>query len=267
MLARLIRLGWAHEISASATPNAARLLPQFRDWPVADVRRYGLPWQGGFTGIVYNAEVTHRPVTSISDLLTSPDLHGKVSLSTDMRDVLSLVMLESGIDPYTFTEREFSAALAVLSRAVQAGQIGLVSNYYGPSLIKGTVAASVGWAGDVLFFQEDHPAIHFAWPKAGGLLWMDYMMIPANAAHAHNAERLMNFYYEPEVAAQLSAYERYLCPVQGTQAAMRRLAPALASEPFIFPTPEILRNGHYFKILTPSQANRYTSAYEETVGL
>ena len=268
VVSQLIQLGWTQRLSPAAVPNASRLLPQFRDWPVPDVRRHSLPWQCGFTGIVYNMTVTHRPVTSMRDLLTSPDLRGKVSLSTDMRDVLSLVMLDMGIDPATFTEREFGAALATLGRAAQSGQIKTVTNYYGPALLKGTIAACVGWAGDVLELREQqHPNIYFTWPKAGGLLWSDNMVIPAYAQHTENAERLMNFYYEPGIAAQLSDYERYMCPLMGAEAAMQQINPGLVGERYIFPTPGILRNGHFFKILTPEQNARYIASYQRAVGL
>jgi spermidine/putrescine transport system substrate-binding protein len=267
VVAELIQLGWAQPLSPALLSNGSRLLPRFRDWPTPDVRRYSLPWQCGFTGIVYNLAVTHRPVTSMTDLLTSPDLHGKVSLPTDYQDVVALVMLDIGIDPATFTDREFGAALAVLNRAVQAGQITMVTNYYGPDLLKGTIAASVGWAGDVLYFREQDPDIYFTWPKAGGYIWSDNMVIPARARHTENAERLMNFYYEPDIAAQLSMYERYMCPVLGTQDAMRRLDPGLADEKYIFPTPGLLDSGHFFKILTPQQNSGYTASYQNIVGL
>jgi spermidine/putrescine transport system substrate-binding protein len=267
VVAELIQLGWAQPLSPALLANGSRLLPKFRDWPVPDVRRYSLPWQCGFTGIVYNLAVTHRPVTSMTDLLTSPDLRGKVSLPTDYQDVVALVMLDIGINPATFTDREFGAALAVLNRAVQAGQITMVTNYYGPDLLKGTIAASVGWAGDVLYFSEQNPDIYFTWPKAGGYIWSDNMVIPARARHTENAERLMNFYYEPDIAAQLSMYERYMCPVLGTQDAMRRLDPGLAKEKYIFPTPGLLDSGHFFKILTPQQNSGYTASYQNIVGL
>ena len=100
-----------------------------------------------------------------------------------------------------------------------------MTNYYGPDLLKGTIAAGVGWAGDVLSFREQNPDIYFTWPKGGGHIWSDNMVIPAGARHAENAERLMNFYYEPDIAAQLSKYERYMCLVLGTQDAMRRARP------------------------------------------
>src|ERR1019366_1206285 len=138
------------------------------DWVVADLRRYSLPWQCGFTGIVYNAKATRRPVTSMRDLLTSPDLHGKVSLATEMRDVLTLVMLDMGINPVNFTSREFAAAVKVVGKAAQAGQIGIVTNYYLSEMINGTVAAAVGWAGDYLNVRAQNPDIRFTWPQAGG---------------------------------------------------------------------------------------------------
>ena len=265
VVAQLIRLGWAEPLSPDLVPDAGRLLPRFRDWPVPDVRRYSLPWQGGFTGIVYNARVTGRPVTGVMDLLTSADLRGKVTLVEDMRDVTGLVMLELGSDPGDFSQAEFAAAVSVLQRSVQSGQVAYVSNYYLPPLIKGRIAACVGWAGDALF--ASNPDIRFAWPATGGMIWTDNMVIPAFAAHRENAERLIAWYYQPRIAAQLSAYEMYLCPVSGSQAAMRRLDPALAAQRYIFPSAELLASGHTFRVLTPAESAAFTSSDQAAVGL
>jgi spermidine/putrescine transport system substrate-binding protein len=267
VVAEMIRLGWAHRLSPQTVPNADRLLPHFANYPVPEVSHYSLPWQGGFTGIVYNSAVTRRPVTSMRDMLTSPDLRGKVSLATEMRDVLTLVMLDMGIDPVTFTSREFGAAVSALGKAAQAGQFGLVTDYYGPALLKGTIGAAVGWSGDYLNFRLQNPHIEFTWPKAGGGLWTDNMVIPAGARHAENAERLMSFYYEPAIAAQLSAFESYVSPVRGAARAAEPIDPALASQKYVFPTPELLRTAHFFKLLTPWQNASYTARYQSAVGL
>ena len=122
VLAQFIEQGWAAELSPGLLTEAWRLQPRFRDWPVPDLRRYALPFQGGLTGIGYNAKVTRRPVTSMTDLLTAPDLHGRVSLVTEMRDVMGLIMLEQGSDPADFSAAEFRAALAMLQRSVNAGR-------------------------------------------------------------------------------------------------------------------------------------------------
>jgi spermidine/putrescine transport system substrate-binding protein len=93
------------------------------------------------------------------------------------------------------------------------------------------------------------------------------MMIPALTPVRANAERLMNFYYQPDVAAQLSAYLEYVCPVQGTQAAMRQRDLALAEEKYIFPSAAMLRSGHSFKILNAAQIAGYTGEFQAAVGL
>jgi spermidine/putrescine transport system substrate-binding protein len=267
LAAQIIDMGWAQELSPDLVPGAARVLPRFRDWPVPDARRYCLPWQGGFTGILYNARLTGRPVLGIMDLLTARDLHGRVTLASDMRDVIGLVMLELGIDPGDFSRAEFDTAIRTVARSVQAGQIAYVTDYALPPLTTGEIAASVGWAGDALYAEAQYPQIKFSWPARGGMLWTDIMLIPALARHRDNAERLMNFYYQPHVAAQLTNYERYLCPVDGTEGAMRALNPALVGQRFIFPPPELLREGHTFKILTPEQNSAFSQAYASAVGL
>src|ERR1019366_6542213 len=60
MVAQLIDLGWIQPLSPAAVPNAARLVPEFRNSPLPDVRRYALPWQGGFTDAEFEAAL--RPL-------------------------------------------------------------------------------------------------------------------------------------------------------------------------------------------------------------
>jgi spermidine/putrescine transport system substrate-binding protein len=77
----------------------------------------------------------------------------------------------------------------------------------------------------------------------------------------------MNFYYEPEIAARLSAYERFICPVLGTRAAMREIDPALTAEQYIFPSAELLASAHYFRLLPPAVATSYNSRFATVLGL
>ncbi|MEJ7744749.1 MAG: hypothetical protein WKF73_20780 [Nocardioidaceae bacterium] len=60
------------------------------------------------TGIAYNAELTD-PVTSFEELLTRPDLKGKVTLLTEMRDTMLFMLLMQGADPEDFTDDEYAA--------------------------------------------------------------------------------------------------------------------------------------------------------------
>jgi spermidine/putrescine transport system substrate-binding protein len=269
VLAQFIEQGWAAELSPGLLTQAWRMLPRFRDWPVPGLHRYALPWVGGFTGIAYNLNETHRPITSMTDLLTAPDLHGRVALVAEMRDVIGLILLDQGSDPADFTPAEFRAAIAMLQRAVTAGQVRIVTDNYLPYLVapQNPVAAAVAWGGDILASHSVNPALKFTWPKGGGMLWTDNLMIPALTPVQANAERLMNFYYQPHIAAQLAAWMQYICPVQGTQSAMRHLDPTLAGAEQIFPSAALLESGHYFRILNKAQVSSYTTAFQTAVGL
>ena len=51
----------------------------------------------------------HQKIESVTHLLTDPALKGKVTLLTEMRDTLGLVLLELGKDPANFTDADFDS--------------------------------------------------------------------------------------------------------------------------------------------------------------
>ena len=117
-----------------------------------------------------------------------------------------------------FTEAQFDA-LAVLQQKIDVGYIRQVTgNDYIAALDSGDAIASIGWSGDVLALGRK---FGFSIPESGGMIWADNMLIPSVATHKADAERLMNYYYDPLVAARLAAWVQYVCPVQGAQEAMQ----------------------------------------------
>ena len=67
------------------------------------------------------------------------------------------------------------------------------------------------------------------------MIFTDNMMIPAKAAHPYAAETMMNYVYDPKVAAKLAAYINYISPVQGAKEIIQKTDPKLATNPLIFP--------------------------------
>ena len=125
----------------------------------------------------------------------------------------------------------------MIDTAVKSGQIRkFTGNDYGSDLAAGNIAACVAWSGDVVQLQADNPAIKFVVPEAGGMLWSDNAMIPNKARHKANAERLLNFYYDPINAAKLAIEVNFVCPVAGAQEEVAKLDPALAKNELVFPT-------------------------------
>ena len=94
------------------------------------------------------------------------------------------------------------------------------------------------------------------------------MLIPSTATPEAkaNAEKLINYYYEPAVAAEVAAYVNYFCPVKGAQAEMEKIDPDLASSEFIFPTAKTMANLSVFRALTPTEETTWTEAFQKAAG-
>jgi len=98
MAGRLIRLGYVAPLDDSKFPNRANLVDNVKDVSFDPGRKYSVPWLSGMTGIGYNPKKTGRELTSINDIF-DPKFKGQVTMLTEMRDSIGLVMLGDGKDP------------------------------------------------------------------------------------------------------------------------------------------------------------------------
>jgi spermidine/putrescine transport system substrate-binding protein len=258
MAARMINLGWLQRLDHANLPNVdANMLSTLKSPPWDPNRDYSAPWQSGLTGIAYNAAVVD-PVGSFSELLTRPDLSGRVTLLSEMRDTMLFMLLVTGADPSDFSEDDWYVALDRLQQAVSDGQVrAFTGNDYIRGLKSGDIAACEAWSGDVIQAKFEDPNIEFVRPEEGLSIWSDNMLVPNLADHKANAEAWMNYYYDPMVAAKLAAWVNYICPVEGAQEAMEKIDPSLVDNDLIFPTPESLADATDMMPLTESQTQTY----------
>ena len=66
------------------------------------------------------------------------------------------------------------------------------------------------------------------------------------SANVYGASVLMNWYYDPKIAAEVEDYVNYICPVVGADKVLLKSDPAIAKNPLIFPTKKMLDNAHNF---------------------
>ena len=267
MAARMIDLGWIQELDQSNLPNVqANLQESLREPSWDPGRTRSVPWQSGLTGIAYNAAYTSA-VASFEELVTRPDLNGKISLLSEMGDTMGFMLKLVGADPNDFTADEWQAALDRLQEVVDSGQVRrFTGNDYTQGLTKGDIVACEAWSGDVIALQYDNPDIKFVTPTEGLALWSDNMMVPNRAEHKANAEALMNYYYDPMVAARLAAWVNYICPVQGAEEAMAKVDKSLVGNPLIFPTAEDLAGTFSFMSTNSKTREEYDKAFNQVIG-
>ncbi len=243
---RMIELGWLEKLDKSAIPNMKNLIPAQRHPNWDPNRDYSLPWQSGMTGIGYDPEKVGYEIDSVDKLLSDPKLKGKVTLLTEMADTMGIVMLANGDDPSHVTQASWDRAVKRIRKAIDSGQIRqFTGNDYAPLLAKGDVWACFAWSGDMVQLQADHPGLKWTLPSTGGMIWTDNMLIP-KGGNVYAASVLMNFYYEPKIAAEVEDYVNYICPVRGAADVLRKSDPAVAKNPLIFPSDAMLAKTHMF---------------------
>jgi spermidine/putrescine transport system substrate-binding protein len=262
---RMIELGWLEKLDKSAIPNISNLQPVQRHPDFDPQREYSLPWQSGMTGIGYDPKKVGGDIDSIDELLTNPKLKGKVTLLSSLFDTMGVVMAANGDDPAKVTDASFDRAEKKIKAALDSGQIRqFTGNDYAPLLAKGDVWAAVAWSGDMVQLQLDHPGLKWVLPKDGGIIWTDNMLIP-KGGNAYAASVLMNWYYRPDIAAEVEDYVNYICPVVGADKVLEKKDPAVAKNPLIFPTKEMLANVHTFD--TKAVANpKYVQRFQKLIG-
>ncbi|HET7572417.1 MAG TPA: spermidine/putrescine ABC transporter substrate-binding protein [Gaiellaceae bacterium] len=262
---RMIQLGWLEQWDKSAMPNFKNLQPSLAHPSWDEDRSYSLPWQSGMTGIGYDPDKVGYEIDSVDKLLTDPKLKGKVTLLTEMADTMGLVMLANGDDPSHVTKKTWDAAVARIKAAVESGQVRqFTGNDYAPLLAKGDVWACFAWSGDMVQLQADHPGLKWAAPTTGAMIWTDQMLIP-KGGNAYAASVLADWFYKPDIAAEVEDYVNYICPVQGAAEVLEKSDPAVAKNPLIFPPASLLAKTHMFDGAALNDSN-YKQDFQNLIG-
>lgn len=272
MCARFVRLGWVQEMDRARQPNVTKYLDPLLRSPAFDPgRKYTVPWQSGITGIAYNRRRLGRDIHSVAELWAS-DLKGRVTLLSGLDEAFALLLQGNGVDITRWSADDFHTVCDQVERQVRKGQIRrFTGNDYIKDLSSGDVLACQAYSGDVIQLQADDPDIRFVVPEEGAELWSESLMVPNLARHKANAERLIDHYYDPEVAAELAAWVNYVCPVPAAQdvlaSAKDEETAALAEDPLIFPDTAMRRRLAIARDITSDERVEFAKRWNAIAGL
>ena len=266
MAQRWVQDGYAEPIDKKNVPNAANLVENLQTIGYDPERSYTLPYQSGAVGIGYNIEKTGRELNSIDDFF-DPEFKGRVTLFSEPYDAASTVLIQQGKDPEKATIDELLEAIEVISQANDDGQFRrFTGNDYSTDLTKGNAWVCLAYSGDLVQLQSDNPNLRFAYPEQGCVRFTDNMMMPAKVEHPYAAETMMNYLYEPQVAAKLAAYVNYISPVDGIKEILEESDPDIASNELIFPPDEIAAKLKNYPQLTPAEERQMREAMAQVTG-
>ncbi len=251
--------------------------PNFQHRSFDPGNTYSVPWASGSTGIAWNPKYIKTPVTSMNDLW-NPAYKGRVGMMSDLQDLGNFGMIRLGIDPEKSSPSDWRRAARVLTQQRDAGLVrGYYQQPYLNALASGETWISMAWSGDI--FQSNLTSgtdLKFVVPAEGGTIWTDNMVIPRGAQNPVDAMMLMDWYYRPPVAAQLTESINYITAVPSVQAIIaadarkskgtqRSLLHQVATSGLVWPTrAEFGRLRNYADVSGKAQ-QEYTSIFQPVV--
>lgn len=250
-LTQLITLGYLAPLDHSRLPNFAKNAGErYKNQSFDPGNVYTVPYASGMTGIAYNPKYIDTPPTSYS-ALWDPKYKGKVGMMADSQEIANAAMFLLGIDPEKSTPADWEKAAAKLRDQRDSG---IVRKYYDQSYIdplaKGDIWLCQAWSGDI--FQKnlsDGTDLQFVIPEEGATIWTDNFMIPITAANPVDAIMMIDFFYEPAIAASLAKYINYVTPVPSAKDVIladaakasgdeKKELETIANSPLVFPSEE-----------------------------
>jgi spermidine/putrescine transport system substrate-binding protein len=233
--------GLIQPLDLSKLSNHGNIAPEWMNVTWDDGRKYSVPWQWGSTGVAVNVTAYSGDVNTSSIFLDPPaELIGKVNVTPEMNDVISLATMYVGGEPCT----EDKEVLKKVRDLLVAAKPKWLSMDYGMTekMAANDVMASVYWNGAIFRARLQNPNVKYGYPKEGYPLWMDSVALLSDAQNVEEAYKFMNFIMVPENAALVSAFARYANGISGSDPFM----PAdMKDAPEILIPDELKAAGHF----------------------
>ncbi|MFH8790601.1 hypothetical protein [Streptomyces roseoverticillatus] len=103
-------------------------------------------------------------------------------------------------------------------------------------------------------------------PDAGCTFSSDNLLVPRNARHQRNAERLIDYCYQPKPAARLAAAISYASPVAGLRDELAKTDKEPAGNSPTIPTEAMTAKARVFRSLTTAEDEAFEAAFSELAG-
>jgi spermidine/putrescine-binding protein len=250
----MVELSLLLPLDHSLLPNIRNLDPLFRSPEWDPGLTVSVPYMHSATGVIYSTSALPPPL-SWADLWTDT-YHRRVTMLDDPAEVFAVCLKREGhsinsADPGQLkTSRDMAEKQKPLLRAYLNEEVS-------DQVVAGDVLVAQMWAQVAASAMEKGPNLKFAYPAEGFALYSDVSAILRESVHVPLAHEFINYLLRPQVAAAIVTEIR---GATANAAARALLAPALRDNQTLYPPPEILAKGEWFRPL-PQAAQRLRDRY------
>ncbi|MGS0754955.1 polyamine ABC transporter substrate-binding protein [Roseateles sp. GG27B] len=208
---------------------------------------YMVDWLWGFTTVGINVDKVKAAIAPLPmpdnawDLVFKPEYISKlkscgVSFLDSATEVIPAALHYLGKPAYSKSIADFAGVPALL-KSIRPNVTLFSSSGYINDMANGSICLALGWSGDINIARQraidgkTGQKIEALIPKTGGIIFMDVMVIPADAPRPGNAHKFINYILRPEVHASLTNKVFYANPNKASKPFIR---PEVANNPSVF---------------------------------
>lgn len=219
----LRKLGKLAPMPRAGLANWGNLDPAYLDPTFDPGNRWSMPYLFGTTGIAFDSAVA--PAVDSWGVFLDPAHRGRMTMLDVGREVLG-AMLEYRGHSLNSTAPGDLAQARIDAIAARRNLKGYLNIPVQSQLVSGDVAVAQVWSGFVdPPSRRARPGLRYIIPREGSAIWMDSMVLLADAPHPRAARAFLDYVLRPEVAAAIADHTYYGSPNRAARPLLRHPAP------------------------------------------
>ena len=265
----LIAAGALHKLDKSRLPNWRHLDPAILGAleTMDPGNQYGVPYVWGTQAFAFNVQAVTRalgrePEPSWRLLFDPTNASRLASCGIAWQDsagsiMVDLALLAIGRDPGREIEEDLLAAEAALMGVRPYVRYIDSSERFRSDLASGDICIATGASGELIQARDIAAQnrtgvdVRYVLPQEGALMWVDLLVIPADAPHVDAAHRFIDFLMDPAVIADVTNTAKFANANRDADAFVDR---AVRSDPSVYPPAEVMSRLH----LVPAESQEYS---------
>lgn len=215
-VAIMIEQGLLAEVKPNEMEHFDNMDPKWVDVYWDPGRNYTVPWQWGTTAFTVDTEVYGGDINTLALLFEPPEeLSGRINMLNDMPEVINAALRYRGYDRCNSNKEELRDVTELLMQAKDHWRTMDYATI--EKLTSNDVDLSQTWNGAAMRARAQRDTLEYAYPKEGFTGWMDNAAVLKDAPNMENAKLFMDYIMIPENAAMISNFARYANGISGSE--------------------------------------------------
>lgn len=193
MVQRLIEENQLQKLDKSVV-SLDNALPNVLNQSFDPNNEYSAPYFWGNVGLIY--DTTQVDVNDLNEgwnVLLNPKYKGKIYFYDSERDAFLVALKALGYSANTKVDSQLNEAFDWLSQLNTTMEPIYVTDDVIDNMIAGNKAIAVVYSGDAAYILDENEDMAFYVPEEGTNMWVDSMVIPANADNPELANAWIQF--------------------------------------------------------------------------